>query len=295
MMVNLNQTGEAAGVAAALSARDGRESARSIPQSLARPSRMADRSFCKAAYSLAPPNSCECVVRKSSIVALSLPGLIVAACDTPSGCALRPPAARTFCELPETLETRRMLAGSPPLAWSSYLGGDLGAERFGKAITIDAAGSTFITGYAASDDALAMKVNANGTLAWATTVDSLGTGNAITTDSAGNVYIAGQTTSLQRNGDAFVTKFSATGQFAWTKYLGGDDLDYASGIAVSSGGQIYISGYTDSAGWVSGGGDTTFGGSNYSDAFVAKLASDGDRYGRRTWAVPTTMAPTASP
>lgn len=185
----------------------------------------------------------------------------------------RAPLACGGFTLPELLETRRLLAASPPLAWSSYLGDE--SEDAGRGVAVDAAGSIYVTGNTQSK-AVLTKINPDGTKAWSTyvggTYGEIGYGVAV--DAAGNVYVAGQ--SGDRSDDAFATKLYSNGQIAWTTFLGGSQFDSASGIAVNSAGQVYVSGYTDSAGWASGGYDTSHAGNNHSDAFVAKLQANGN-------------------
>ncbi|GAH84458.1 unnamed protein product, partial [marine sediment metagenome] len=55
----------------------------------------------------------------------------------------------------------------------------------------------------------------------------------------------------------------------WSTYLGGSAADYGWGIAADAAGGVYVTGQTNSVGWVSGGFDTSYNG-NY-DAFVAKI------------------------
>lgn len=75
-------------------------------------------------------------------------------------------------------------------------------------------------------------------------------------DSAGNSYITGYTNStsfpvknafqstLAGRQDAFLAKFSPTGQLLFSTYLGGTDIDQANAIAVDSAGNSYITGFT---------------------------------------------------
>ena len=56
----------------------------------------------------------------------------------------------------------------------------------------------------------------------------------------------------------------------WSTYLGGSDYDSGEGIAVDGAGNVFVTGFTESSGWVSGGFDTTFNGGG--DAFLAKLS-----------------------
>ncbi|MHC4521679.1 MAG: DUF7948 domain-containing protein, partial [Planctomycetota bacterium] len=66
----------------------------------------------------------------------------------------------------------------------------------------------------------------------------------------------------------------------WSTYLGGQGRDTAKDVAVDSAGNILVTGWTASSGWVSGGYDTVYSaeysnaGDNY-DAFVTKLSPDG--------------------
>jgi len=57
----------------------------------------------------------------------------------------------------------------------------------------------------------------------------------------------------------------------WSSYLGGGSRDDGRGIAADAAGNVLVTGGTWSSGWVSGGWDTSFGGSQ--DAFVARVAT----------------------
>ena len=59
----------------------------------------------------------------------------------------------------------------------------------------------------------------------------------------------------------------------WSGYLGGNESDLTRAVAVDEQGNAWVTGSTESAGWVSGGSDTSFGGN--SDAFVAKISQSG--------------------
>ncbi|HUW15316.1 MAG TPA: SBBP repeat-containing protein, partial [Anaerolineae bacterium] len=115
-------------------------------------------------------------------------------------------------------------------------------------------------------------------------------GNGIAVDAAGSAYIVGTTQSSQatfpvsgtwldltQNGgwDAFVAKVNSTGTgLDFCGYVGGGESDYGTSIALGSGSNFYITGYTGSTqanGFpISGGPDTTFNGGDL-DAFVAKI------------------------
>ncbi len=134
-----------------------------------------------------------------------------------------------------------------------------------------------------------------------------GTGNevgrGIAVDASGNIYIAGATSSgdLPVTGtsnqpsykggseygapsDAFVAKLNGAGTaVVYVTYLGGTNIDWATAIAVDSGGNAYVTGFTDSADFpvTSGayqthfGGDTGDGPSPTGDAFVTKFDPNG--------------------
>ena len=113
-------------------------------------------------------------------------------------------------------------------------------------------------------------------------------GSGIALDGNGNAYITGHTDSAdfpvntpyqatnEGGTDAFVTKISdASGVLSYSTYLGGSDYDRGHDIAVDSGGNAYVTGYTRSSDFDTKAGafDDTFNGAN--DAFVTKFSADG--------------------
>jgi hypothetical protein len=111
---------------------------------------------------------------------------------------------------------------------------------------------------------------------------------AVAADAAGNTYVTGMTGSANfpitagapdavLNGvtDAFVTKFRPDGGLAWSTFLGGDGYERGHGLVVDAGGNVYVTGRTDSANFptTAGSFDPTFNGGV--DAFVAKLTAAG--------------------
>jgi uncharacterized repeat protein (TIGR02543 family) len=110
---------------------------------------------------------------------------------------------------------------------------------------------------------------------------------ALAISSAGDVYVAGYTWSINFpntiNGaqaairgsyrDAFVAKLnSGLTQILQSTYLGGDGHDRAFALAISSAGDVYVAGDTQSTNFpnTSGGAQTSHGG-GVADAFVARL------------------------
>jgi len=151
-------------------------------------------------------------------------------------------------------------------------------------------------------DAFLSKINTNSAVsgaagpAYSTLLGGAGLdqGNGIAVDASGNAYVAGLSNSLslgtagayQTNctapsgntceGDAFVAKFnpSATGAASelYFTYVGGSLADSATGVAVDTSGDAYITGSTVSTDYptTADAFQRTYGGGN-ADAFVTKL------------------------
>lgn len=115
-------------------------------------------------------------------------------------------------------------------------------------------------------------------------------GVAIASGASGTTYVAGVTTSVQLpttnasgqrdNGgasDAFVAKFTASGDLAWVTYYGGKGSEGGLGVAVDAAGNSFLSGFTTSQTLpLRNAAQDTFGGGEL-DAFVAKFSPGGDR------------------
>jgi hypothetical protein len=112
--------------------------------------------------------------------------------------------------------------------------------------------------------------------------------NSITVDNSGYIYITGHTLSnnfptssafqgsLAGSNDAFVTKFSTSGNsLIFSTYLGGSNGDSANSITVDNLGYIYITGHTLSNNFPT---SSAFQGSlaGLSDAFVTKFSTSGN-------------------
>jgi hypothetical protein len=192
------------------------------------------------------------------------------------------------------------------LVYSTYLGGSFDDEAQG--VAVDRAGNVYITGFTLSNDFPitpgAFQTNCNGGSgcstygdAFVTKLDSTGSsllystylggshqdwGVDIAIDGAGGAFITGLTLSTnfpvvnplgRKHGrsEAFVARLNPTGSaLVYSTYLGGQNADYGSAIAVDNTGNSYVTGYTESTDFPTMNPlQPASGGS--SDAFVTKL------------------------
>jgi len=184
-------------------------------------------------------------------------------------------------------DRNRPLVIDPILGFSTYLGGDRDDE--GNGIAVDAAGNVYVTGLTESTDfpessspfqndprgkeeAFVTKLNpAGGGIVFSTYLGGDGDdiGNAVAVDSAGFVYVTGLTKStnfptpgaaVQRvfqggETDCFVTKLTpGGGEAIFSTYLGGNDRDRCTAIALDAAGNAHVVGVTKSSGFPKSGG-----------------------------------------
>ena len=191
------------------------------------------------------------------------------------------------------------------LLYSTFFGGK--STDTARGIAVSDAGQAFIIGSTASadlpvknplqasqgggvSDAFVAKFSATGTaLEYSTWLGGSGEdiGYAIAVDKTGNAYVTGNTRSSNfpladaiqsqlKVVDAFVTKLNATGTaLVYSTYLGGDDLEVGTAVAVDSSGFAYVVGLTASGNFptVNPLQQTLRGSAN---AFIAKLGNDAD-------------------
>jgi hypothetical protein len=185
---------------------------------------------------------------------------------------------------------------------------DTGANAYITGVTYSSVGFPTTGGalqakYAGAGDAFLTKVNTTATgpasLVYSTYIggNGLDEGNAVAVDASGNPYVAGLTTSTalaftppsgayqtvcapgssQCLGNAFIAKFdlSTSPPLVYFTYLGGNVATSATGIAVDSNGDAYVTGSTAGdlpiVGTVF---QSTYGGGN-ADAFVTELNPSG--------------------
>jgi hypothetical protein len=206
----------------------------------------------------------------------------------------------------EAFVTKLNPAGSAIL-YSTYLGGS--GNEIGNRIAVDSTGNAYVVGTTDSTnfpvtpgsfqavaqggiDTFVTKFNSTGSIVYSTYLGGNGTdtGRGIVVDSTGSAYIAGQTSSTAfpttagavqttraGDGDAFVTKLNAAGSaLSYSTLLGGTDTDGANAVAVDSGGNAYVTGFTRPTGFpiTAGAFQATLAGDS-DDAFVTKLNPSG--------------------
>lgn len=175
---------------------------------------------------------------------------------------------------------------SAPVAWQNIEG-----KLYNVKITFHLFETTekeSIVGFNVGDYNHAYPLLIDPTLEWNTFMGSAGWdgATAISTDIWGNIYVAGLSTATWGNPisphtgnyDAFVAKLDANGKLLWNTFLGSSEYDAVRGIAVDIWGNVYLIGESE-ASWGSPVRPFTVALSivTYSDAFVAKMDSNGNK------------------
>ena len=209
------------------------------------------------------------------------------------------------------------------LLYSTYLGGS--SSDYGNSIAVDSTGDVYVSGYTYStnfptqsalqgtlgggSDAFITKFTpGSSALLFSTYLGGSSNDQALAmiVDSSGNIYLTGSTQSpnfpvtgnayqstLRGTSNAFVTKVAPGGSvLVFSTLFGGSETDQATAMALDSAGNIYITGFTQSADFprldafqniLGLGGAGNCGSNNLvnvpivlcSDAFIAKFAPTG--------------------
>lgn len=123
-----------------------------------------------------------------------------------------------------------------------------------RAVALDSFNNVCCAGYTTSqgqggEELYLCKISTGGSLMWQRSLGGTSNerGQGIGVDSSDNIYIAGYTQSEGQGGvDLLLVKYDANGAIQWQRSLGGSGTERAFGIAVTSGGDCYIAGTTDS-------------------------------------------------
>ena len=167
---------------------------------------------------------------------------------------------------------------------STYLGGSGWASD--RSIAIDSGGNIYVT-----RDSTVLKLNDTLTNLLASISLSGGIIEDIAIDTVGNIYVAGSTSSpnfpttpgaydTSYNGstyreDAFVSKLSGDlASILASTYLGGTNWDYGRSIAIDSGGDVYVAGWTNSSDFPTTASAYDTFKDGWTNAFVSKLNGD---------------------
>lgn len=193
-----------------------------------------------------------------------------------------------------------------PIVWCTYFGGNsidgtakLSIDMFGNiamcGITSSISGiattgahqTTFAGG---QRDVYIVKFNQQGGRLWSTYFG--GSGNEdpydLNSKNSTDFFICGltsSTTGMATSGshqgldDAFVARFSGSGQRIWAVYLGGSQVDCAYGIVLDSNSNVYVTGSTQSTNGIATNGafQPNHSGGPFIDAFLAKYSSSGSK------------------
>ena len=145
----------------------------------------------------------------------------------------------------------RPLIIDPVLSYSTYLGGT--DMDYANAITVDAPGNAYVTGYTASADFPLVNPAQSSP------------GGGTCSDGVDAIACF----------DAFVAKLNPAGTaLVYSTYLGGSNEDYGTGVALDANGHAYVTGYTNSRDFPVQQAVQAENAGGY-DAFVAELSADG--------------------
>ncbi|MFI5382220.1 MAG: hypothetical protein ACHRHE_23230, partial [Tepidisphaerales bacterium] len=191
----------------------------------------------------------------------------------------------------EPMEPRRLLS---TVSFPGDMAVDGGGNTFVSAITQQVqAGASGVIDEWGNSVLHVIKFSSGGKRLWEYQVDlgtTSGAGGALAVDATGNIYVTGQfasqvrfdpksaSTSLTSSGgnDVFVLKLSPAGLVGWVRQFGGKQSDRASGIAIGSSGNVFVSGsFSGVAQLGRGAGSVRLTSAGGRDAFVLGLSADG--------------------
>lgn len=142
------------------------------------------------------------------------------------------------------------------LQWQRLIGGNNNDE--GYSIDFDSNNDLYLGGYTNSfggsvENFLLMKLSRiDGSTIWARTLSGSSSEYAysVAVDSANGIYITGYSSSTGNPGtgnNIVIAKYTTSGDLSWQKVLGSTGNDIGRSVAVDSGNNAYVLGYTDGA------------------------------------------------
>jgi len=137
-------------------------------------------------------------------------------------------------------------------------GSPYSAYDVANAITVDASGGVYVTGYsdggATSYDYATIKYNSDGIEQWEARYNGLGDkydyAHAIVVDQSGSVYVTGYSENLWTRQDYATVKYDPDGSQLWAATYNGraNHNDRACSIALDLSGNVYVTGYSCDSG-----------------------------------------------
>ena len=181
------------------------------------------------------------------------------------------------------------LNSSGSVQWTRLLGDGQGTSADG--IAVDSSGNVYVTGKCrrsgyTDNELWLVKYDSSGNLQSQVTLGATNTdrGSGITIDSSDNVYVVGTSNSAGTGTyDYIIAKYNPSGGIEWQNVLSASGSDQGQNIATDNSGNIYVTGYSDSAG-----------AGNSMDWLIAKLPADGSLhgiYGSFTYAAASALTP----
>ncbi|MGD0424773.1 MAG: SBBP repeat-containing protein [Candidatus Bathyarchaeia archaeon] len=154
----------------------------------------------------------------------------------------------------------------------------------GRGVAVDASDNVYVTGSTGSfgsgqgfvtSDIFLLKYGPSGESQWSRTWGGLQNdyGTGVTVDSVGNVYVVGSTESYGPQSQFVLLKYDPYGNLLYQKVWGGPQANYGTGVAVDSGDNVYMTGYTYSYGSTPG----------VASAVLVKYDPSGNQLFAQTW------------
>jgi uncharacterized delta-60 repeat protein len=138
--------------------------------------------------------------------------------------------------------------------WTNGYNGPANGWDYAQAMAVDASGNVFVTGYSPGSgsayDYATIGYSGAGVPLWTNRYNGPGNGsdypNAMAVDASGNVIVTGYSPGSGSSYDYATIKYSGAGVPLWTNRYNGpaNSDDYANAVAVDTGGNVIVTGYS---------------------------------------------------